>query len=486
VLVADGAADSTLDVAELFPNVCARHFAERVQVGDTWMNPEPAHVNFLIDWAIAEGADWIIFDDCDCWPNPALKRDGRHILEETDAPGVHLYRLYLWGKDEYMPKFNVSDTIWAWRPALQTVHWPETSHFNFASQVQGINPGSALHLDAPPYCCLHHFAPDEAARCRRSWTGMRSGASPRCTAEIRIRAACAVAEMGDEQCCRVTSSTATIRAKTRTMTRCRPCALTLPKARRASGKLSYDQHLGQGWLARRLGAWPARRGVVEVLLCRRRLDAGHPHAGRRISHPVPPFAISAWNAARVLPQPRLPICPRRAARVVAIAHPEMMLPKATEYLYRGCVEHLDDAHYYSINEAEPEGQWYWVSLKPYFLDGELYKLLDTVDYTDWDNITSLPAFLTVAGSVATPTPTTWREEYPWWFVEAARRSCPVWAELPIATGICIIDMWLLNYRRVRGIVDVVLPTAMPAPAADDGRRAQGENRIVRVKVQPLA
>ena len=35
---------------------------------------------FLIDWAEEEGADWIIFDDCDCIPNYKMKKLGRLIF----------------------------------------------------------------------------------------------------------------------------------------------------------------------------------------------------------------------------------------------------------------------------------------------------------------------------------------------------------------------------------------------------------------------
>ena len=39
----------------------------------------------MIEWAKAEEADWIIFDDCDCVPTKALQLDARGILEDTQG-----------------------------------------------------------------------------------------------------------------------------------------------------------------------------------------------------------------------------------------------------------------------------------------------------------------------------------------------------------------------------------------------------------------
>ena len=163
VLVADGGSeDRTVEIAGYFPHVLVRAFEERVETSDgSFMNPEPRHVNFLINWALEEEADWIIFDDADCWPNPALNRKARAILEGTDKPMVYLHRLYLWGQDEYFPKYNICTALWAWQPNEVDVFWEEKGLTNFESQVRGVDPERALHLEAPPYCCLHYFAPDE-------------------------------------------------------------------------------------------------------------------------------------------------------------------------------------------------------------------------------------------------------------------------------------------------------------------------------------
>lgn len=196
----------------------------------------------------------------------------------------------------------------------------------------------------------------------------------------------------------------------------------------------------------------------EVLLC----DDGSTQDIRALVARFEPYLNLRYFR---LERPAWHSCPSRAyhhmlpevrGEVVAIAHPEMMLhPAATGYLYRGCMERLPDAHEYGIGRPGP-APWRWVSLKPYFLDGALYRQLDTVDWhADWNAITTLPGFLECSGFGGHPNSYHLsRMEYPWWFVGAARRDCPVWTELPITDGHAIIDMWLMNWRRVRGALDV--------------------------------
>jgi glycosyltransferase involved in cell wall biosynthesis len=165
ILIADGGSiDRTTEIASHFPNAYARDFDHRINMPDApegFMNPEPEHLNFIIDWAVDEGADWIVLDGADCWPNPALRRDARELLEETDKAAVHLHRLYLWGQGEYFPKYNVSTALWAWRPDLMDIRCEERGRTSFEARMLGIDPDRALHLEAPPYCALHYFAPDE-------------------------------------------------------------------------------------------------------------------------------------------------------------------------------------------------------------------------------------------------------------------------------------------------------------------------------------
>src|SRR5690349_6931588 len=72
ILIADGGSqDKTKELALQYPNVKIRDFHEQVLMKHKMVrNPHGQHLNFLIDWAFAEdGADWIIMDDADCFPN---------------------------------------------------------------------------------------------------------------------------------------------------------------------------------------------------------------------------------------------------------------------------------------------------------------------------------------------------------------------------------------------------------------------------------
>jgi len=173
ILVADGGSDdNTIEIASTFPKVKVGHFWEQAWKGDIWRNPEPEHFNFLIQWAEAEGADWIITDDCDCRPNRFLRKDARNFLEGTDLPFAFAVRLYLLGTDnlrngadgKYFPALSKppkggpwTPGLWAWRAELGT-------------RLQGENPWDtgAFPCDItqaliilPPHCLLHFPWPDE-------------------------------------------------------------------------------------------------------------------------------------------------------------------------------------------------------------------------------------------------------------------------------------------------------------------------------------
>lgn len=158
ILVADGGStDSTRNIANLIENVRVRMFSERQYLPNgLFMNPEPAHINFLIDWAIDERADWIILDDCDDWPTPALQRNARAIFEETDESMVFIDRLYIWRETQYLPKCNVSPALWAWNPHKIAIRWPEDGLTLFDVPGPRIDPAKARVLSAP-YAGLHHF-----------------------------------------------------------------------------------------------------------------------------------------------------------------------------------------------------------------------------------------------------------------------------------------------------------------------------------------
>ena len=171
ILVADGGSlDNTVEIAKTYPNVEVREFTERTEMANGyWRNNDSAHANFLFEWAKEENPDWIIYDDCDCWPNYALKQDFRKILAETDANVVMATRIYFWGKDKFFPKLSspfkgFEPTLWAWRTGLNvtTIDCPPAYWFAIEGKQIGDFREETKVLDLfPPYCLLHNAWPNE-------------------------------------------------------------------------------------------------------------------------------------------------------------------------------------------------------------------------------------------------------------------------------------------------------------------------------------
>lgn len=166
ILVADGGSeDDTVERAKQYPNVKVANFGLKVHRGDYWRNPHGQHINFLIDWALDHACDWIIFDDCDCVPMVELQRLLRHILENTRADIITLYRLYIWGEDKYLPTMNKpGQSLYAWRssvPVRAREDDPWQHHINIPKlPVLALDLDPVLALDYS-FCCLHYFSPDE-------------------------------------------------------------------------------------------------------------------------------------------------------------------------------------------------------------------------------------------------------------------------------------------------------------------------------------
>ena len=166
VLVADGGStDNTVEFASLYDFVEVRTFPDIREKNGHHFNPQGEHLNFLIDWAIKEEkADWIIFDDCDCLPNYALKERGRLLIETAnynDYEAVFLYRLYIWGPNNYFPQLNEpGQSLWAWRA---NANIRGAINNETALHVMNIPPPEKRFYIEPPICLLHYSWPDEKA-----------------------------------------------------------------------------------------------------------------------------------------------------------------------------------------------------------------------------------------------------------------------------------------------------------------------------------
>lgn len=179
ILVADGGSeDDTLSMlrqlAALAPVgfLQVRPFPKRALNAGYWWNPEGQHINFLIDWAKEEGADWVIFDDCDCRPNAALRRDARKLIEGCESQIVRAVRLYWWGTGEHFPDLAQPGTPGTWQPSLWAwrvdtgLHCVESKDWGFSFEPA---IDSLTHCDVVPpnYCLNHHGWPDQETANRK-------------------------------------------------------------------------------------------------------------------------------------------------------------------------------------------------------------------------------------------------------------------------------------------------------------------------------
>ncbi len=170
VLVADGGStDRTVEIAQSMPKTLIRNFPLKVEVGGgIWRNPDGPHLQFLYDWAIEEGADWTICQDCDQRPNKYLKQDARDIFSKMgDKDFLMVTQIYLYGKDQYFPNLSAGwqQGLWAWRSNINLKVIDKMPHFEFSFDgmksfdVPSLNRHVAID---PPYCFLHFGWEDEA------------------------------------------------------------------------------------------------------------------------------------------------------------------------------------------------------------------------------------------------------------------------------------------------------------------------------------
>lgn len=172
VLIVDGGSeDDTVSIVNDYDYAFVKSFHERVELkAGYWRNPQGKHINACTDWAIERGADWIIFDDCDCFPNKTLRENGRDVLLDSSADVVLVTRLYLWGYTRHFPALAKPDrvdwcpSLWAWKPSANI----RANEENPLMHDINIRERDLLHQKLmPPYCLLHCYCPDEETADRK-------------------------------------------------------------------------------------------------------------------------------------------------------------------------------------------------------------------------------------------------------------------------------------------------------------------------------
>lgn len=162
VLVADGGSDddTVSRAGEYYPHVNVKTFPEKLYRNGLWRNPHGKHYNFLIDWAISEGADWIVHDDCDCVPTVEMQKNARGILESLDSHVLSalIYRIYVYGNDQYFPKLNdAGHSLWGFRAG----HLRFSEDDPWTTSLVSDRPMKHKYEFERPNCNLHFFCPDE-------------------------------------------------------------------------------------------------------------------------------------------------------------------------------------------------------------------------------------------------------------------------------------------------------------------------------------
>lgn len=199
ILVADGGSeDNTVLLAESMPKTKVRNYPVKVELKNgIWRNPDGSHIQFLVDWAVEEGADWIIFQDCDMRPNKFLKETARDIfqlMEDMKKDFLLMTQIFMWNNIAYFPNMSLSNGqwmqgLWAWRANIGIKIIDKMPHFEFS--YDGKTPiyfdKTGKHLAVQPPPCFLHFGWEDLEKTNAHWNYYRkSGLIPGMISPLQI------------------------------------------------------------------------------------------------------------------------------------------------------------------------------------------------------------------------------------------------------------------------------------------------------------
>jgi hypothetical protein len=149
------------------------------------------------------------------------------------------------------------------------------------------------------------------------------------------------------------------------------------------------------------------------------------------------------------------LMPMAEGDIWAIMQPEiMLLPKAARFIFEASSGERADNFSYQMGNGESSGRR-WIVVKIFFLSA---KTMEQIDAVDWHNniekIERDRGFFISAGGLITNTMALELDHFPWWFVGAAPATDPIWGDMPVFKGYATIDHWLMDYRRIKGYVDI--------------------------------
>lgn len=128
IVVSDGGStDGSLELLGRYSKIQLLNFGAGETIDGHFWNGDADHMNFVLGAAKKLEPDWLIFDDMDCCPNHLLRDGARAVLEGSPRPQVNVFRLYLWGDDQYFPHMNrdfdpAYRSLWAWKPSEIDIH----------------------------------------------------------------------------------------------------------------------------------------------------------------------------------------------------------------------------------------------------------------------------------------------------------------------------------------------------------------------------
>jgi hypothetical protein len=164
------------------------------------------------------------------------------------------------------------------------------------------------------------------------------------------------------------------------------------------------------------------------------------------------------------------LVPLAQGEILATMQPEMMLTHdCAEWLYNGHFNPIpDNAWTYYVNmdrrpdivdreKPKDENAPRFLCTKVGFFDRRNQDSLDGTDWhSDTHNVEKMPQFWIHSDGLSGMNNVRALEynHFPWWFVCSMRADDTVWHDLPHTVGHASIDFFFLNYRAIKGYIDI--------------------------------
>jgi hypothetical protein len=170
------------------------------------------------------------------------------------------------------------------------------------------------------------------------------------------------------------------------------------------------------------------------------------------------------------------LIPMAQGEILVAMQPEMMLAyEASDWLYKAHFSPIPTnvLTYYVNMDRRPdivdkekprdENAPKFVCVKNGFLDYNNQINLDKINWhTNVSMVEALPTFWNHREGISAETNSKVLEHthWPWWFVCSMKATDSIWKDLPYTVGHASIDFFFLNYRAIKGYIDICPRTLM--------------------------